>query len=121
MAQGGLSYQELTDKANGYLVNRAANTKDFKKYGLDDEFFAEIQTDVAELGEAFEGQSDAKRTGAGATAADEAILEDSLDVRGELKVALENHYRNNPAKLAEWMTACRIERPAKKNTDAPPA
>jgi hypothetical protein len=116
--RGGLSYQELIDKANAFIVNHVANKTHFAKYGLNDAFFEELQADVTELGEASEGQADAKRTGVGVTADSEAALEDTLEVRGELKIAIENHYKNNPQKLAEWLTASHIKR--RGETETPP-
>ena len=68
--------------------------------------------------DATHGQVDAKRTGVGATADTEEIVEDSLDVFKDLDVALRNHYRDNPQKLAEWLTASHIKR--KKRTDGQP-
>ncbi len=107
---GYLSYQEMIDKAQAFATERAKNTADFEKYGLDDAFFTALAEDVAELGEASEGQADAKRGGVGATADIETILENALDVRAQLKIAIENHYRNDPARLAEWLTASHILR-----------
>lgn len=118
MKGGGLSYQELVDKSNAFIANRVANKNDFAKYGLADAFFAELEADVTELVEATEGQADAKRTGVGTTADSEAVLEDTLEVRGELKIAIENHYKNNPQKLAEWLTASHIKR--RGETETPP-
>jgi hypothetical protein len=108
MPGGYLSYQDLIDKAQAFAIEGAKNQTDFDKYGLKEEFFNDLSQDVAELGEASEGQADAKRGGVGATADTETILENALDVRGELKVAIENHYRNDAAKLAEWHTASHI-------------
>ena len=118
MTKGNLGFQELIDKANSFITKRQDNKTHFEKYGLGNEFFDELQTDVNELREANEGQADAKRTGVGTTADTEAIIEDSLDVRAELKIAIENHYKDNPAKLAEWLTASHIRR--KKTPETPP-
>jgi hypothetical protein len=107
---GNLSYQELIDKTDAFITNRVPHKNHFQKYGLGDTFFSELQTDVSTFREITQGQQDAKRTGVGATADTEDILEDSLDVRMELKIAIENHYKNNPAKLAEWLNACHIRR-----------
>lgn len=107
---GTLSYQELIDKADGFIAKRVENKNHFTKYALTDAFFTRLQTDVNELRETTHEQQDAKRTGVGATADTEDILEDSLDVRSELKIAVENHYADNPVKLAEWLTASHIER-----------
>lgn len=119
--RGNFSYQELIDKAQTFATERLKNEADFDKYGLNDAFFDELRQDVAELGDASEGQADAKRGAVGATADTEAILEKSLDVRSELKVAIENHYRNDPAKLAEWLTASHIRRRSTNNEPPPQA
>ena len=111
MSSGNLSYQDLIDKAQAFATERAKYDTDFDKYGLNDAFFTALSQDIAELGEASEGQADAKRGGVGTTADIETILENALDVRAELKVAIENHYRNDPARLAEWLTASHILRP----------
>ena len=110
MPSGNLSYQDLIHKEKAFAAERLKNKTVFDKYGLNDAFFADLAEDVAELGNASESQADAKRGGVGATADIETILENALDVRSELKVAIENHYRNDPAKLAEWLTASHILR-----------
>lgn len=121
MSSGNLSYQEMIDKAQAFAVEGAKNQADFDRYGLNEAFFSDLLQDVAELGEASEGQADAKRGEVGATADAETILENALDVRAELKVAIENHYRNNPAKLAEWHTASHIRnRRSEPKTEQPP-
>lgn len=123
--RGDLKYQDVIDKANSFIARRQANKADFDRYGLNDQFFADLQEDVAELNEATEGQADAKRTGVGATADIEATVENALDIREELKTAIGNHYRNDPAKLAEWLAASHIRRTPRANDDnkppAPPA
>ena len=119
MPIGSLSYQEMIDKAQTFATERVKYEADFDRYGLNDEFFADLAEDVAELGTASEGQEDAKRVAVGATADIETILEKSLDVRSELKVAIENHYRDNPVKLAEWLTASHILRKSKAKDKEP--
>lgn len=120
MPGGSLSYQDLTDRTDAFIANRAKHKSEFTKRGLNDEFFADLQQDLDELREVSEEQADAKRIGVGATADTEAILEDALETRSELRNAIENHYRANPARLAEWLTACRIERRRTK-AGTPPA
>lgn len=122
MRGGTLGYQELIDKADAFIAKRVEDKNHFSKYGLTDAFFSELRTDVDELKEITRGQTDAKRTSVGATADSEGIIEDSLDTRADLKIALENHYKDNPAKLAEWLNACRIERrrQAEAKTETPP-
>lgn len=119
LSRGSMSYQEIIEKADSFIADAPANKTYFDKYALTTEFFTELETDTAEFREAAHGQADASRTNVGAHADTEAILKDTLDTRGELDRALRNHYRNNPAKLAEWLTASHIER-KKKRDDEPP-
>jgi len=115
---GRLSYQALVEKAEAYITDAPANRDFFDKYGLTTAFFANLQTNVTEFRNITQGQKDAQRTGVGATADTEDILNDALEVRADLKIAIENHYRNDPQKLAEWLTASHIKR--KTDTDTPP-
>jgi len=113
-----MSYMELTEKAETFVRDAPPNRNLFDKYGLTEAFFTRLQTNVAAFREITHGQQDAKRTGVGATADTEEILEDSLDTRADLKIALENHYRDNPQKLAEWLTASHIKRRGEPEPDA---
>ena len=119
LPRGALSYQQLIEHAESFIADAAAHQAEFTKRGLTAQFFTDMAADVAEFKETAHSQADAKRTGVGTTADVEAILEDALDVRADLNTAIKNHYRNNPQKLAEWLTACHIERMRKKD-DAPP-
>lgn len=110
MPKGSLSYQELIDKARTFAAEYAKYKTDFGKYGLKNEFFTDLLQDVDQFGAAAAMQSNAKTGGVGANADIETILENALDTRAELKTAIENHYRNNAAKLAEWLTASHIQR-----------
>jgi hypothetical protein len=110
LPRGGLSYQELIEHAESFIDDAAEYQAEFSLRGLTAQFFTELAADVAEFKETAQNQADAKRTGVGSTADVEDILEDALDVRADLNTAIKNHYRNNPQKLAEWLTACHIER-----------
>lgn len=116
--RSGLTYQEIIEKATAFISDAPAGQALFDKYALKAQFFAELQADVEEFRLIAQDQADAHRTGVGATADIETILADTLDTREELKTAIENHYRNDPAKLAEWLTASHIER--KKRKTEPP-
>jgi len=120
MPRGGLTYQQIVERANSFIADAPANQAGFDKYALTAQFFNELKINVDGLRETSQEQADAKRTSVGATADIEAILEDTLDTREELDRALKNHYRDNPQKLAEWLTASHIERKRKTNEQPPP-
>jgi hypothetical protein len=111
--------EQLIEHAESFIADAAAYQAEFALRGLTAQFFTDMAADVTEFKEIAHSQADAKRTGVGTTADVEDILEDSLDVRAELNTTIKNHYRNNPQKLAEWLTACHIER-KKGVTTKPP-
>lgn len=115
---GNLTYQEMVERAETFIANAPEHKTALEKFALTPQFFADLGTNLQGFKDATHGQADAKRTGVGATADTEEIVEDSLDVFKDLDVALQNHYRNNPQKLSEWLTACHIKR--KKRTDENP-
>ncbi len=119
MPRSGLTYQDIIERADSFIADAPASKADFDKLALTTQFFADLNTDVDEFREVAHDQADAQRTGVGATADTEAIIKDTLENRSELDTAIKNHYRDEPAKLAEWLTASHIER-KKKKSDVPP-
>lgn len=120
LPRAGLTYQELVDTADSFIAHAPANQADFDKYALNAQFFTDLAADADEFRQIAHGQADAHRTVVGANADTEAIIQDTLDTREELDRALRNHYRNDPQKLAEWLTASHIER-KKRQTETAPA
>lgn len=117
LPRGGLTYDEGIERADSFLTDASAYKQGFADYALTTTFFANLAAHVAGFREAAHQQSDAKRTGVGSTADVEMILEDTLDTFAELNRTLKNYYRDNPQKLAEWLTASHIRR--KNSSDKP--
>jgi hypothetical protein len=117
LPRGGLTYQQLVESAKSFIADASAQAAEFAKRGLTAGFFDELAAAVAEFEDTAHEQADAKRTTVGANADTEAILRGALDTRRELKTALENHYRRDPAKLAEWLTASHVRR---RSAETPP-
>lgn len=116
---GGMSYQDVVQTTEAFINDRNEAKNDFTKRGLDDAFFAEMQTNLDELRGKSGDQTDAKRTTVGATAENEDIIERWIPVRQDLDVSLQNILRNDPDKLAEWNSAKRIIR-RKSSKETPP-
>lgn len=110
LPRGGLTYQQLIDYTASFIADAAKYQAEFARRGLTEQFYTDLAADAAEFKETAHEQADAKRTTVGANADTEDILKAGLENRAELKNAIENHYRNNPQKLAEWLTASHIER-----------
>jgi hypothetical protein len=85
----------------------------FNEYDLGAEFFDEFNDNISKFGQ----QMDKQTAGKGGRIAANASLESALR-RGEeafekLDTAVRNKYRNDPAKLAAWESARRMERAAR--------
>lgn len=120
LPRGGMSYREIVDYAASFIADAPEFQADFDKYALTTQFFADLKADVNALRDTSQGQADAKRATVGTTADVESNLQDTLDTREELNRALKNYYRDNPQKLAEWLTASHIERKRRPTEPAPP-
>ena len=110
LPRGNLTYDQTVQYADSFIADAPPHDAKFSLYGLTAAYFANVGTRVAGFRTASQEQADGKRTGVGATAEQEDALKDSLDTRKELDRAIKNYYRNNPQKLAEWLTASHIKR-----------
>lgn len=114
-----MSVAQLLDKAKAVHADSDAVKAHFVAYGLPEKFREDLQADITALEAAAEAQTDAKRTTVGANAAAEATLDDALEARRTLDRILRNHFRSDAQKLAEWLTASRVERAPQKPEDEP--
>lgn len=112
---GGLTYDEALERADSFIADAPAHDAKFSKYALTTTFFSDLAEDVSGFRASWQQQADGKRTGVGATADTEDAVADTLDNLRELDRVMKNHYRNDPQKLAEWLTASHIERKRKKD------
>jgi hypothetical protein len=94
----------------------------FAEYDLNADFFSAFDAEIAQL----EQQLSRQTVGKGERISANASLENAL-LKGEkalkrLDTVVRNKYRNNPAKLAAWESARRLERAActKRSGEAPP-
>jgi hypothetical protein len=108
LPRGNLTFDQITQYAESFVADAPANKEKFTQYALTADFFADLAGKITGFREASQGQADGKRTNVGATADAENALQATLDNRRELDRTIKNHYRNNPQKLAEWLTASHI-------------
>ena len=110
LPRGSLTYDQIFQYTESIIADAPAHKEKFAQYALTDAFFTSLTGKVAGFRIASQEQADGKRTGVGATAEAEDAIKATLDTRKELDRAIKNHYRNNPQKLAEWLTASHIRR-----------
>lgn len=110
---------QLLDKAKAVYADSEVYKTDFTAYGLKPGVRTDLQEDIDALEATSQSQADAKRTSVGANAAANAALEEAMNARETLNRMMRNHYRDNPQKLAEWLTAWRIERAPQRTEEEP--
>ena len=81
--------------------------------------FTVTQTLIDQFKAAGVGQDSGKAKQVGATAAMKDNRHKGVLMLETLKGIVPNKYRNNPTVLAEWLTACHVERPAQKAKKTP--
>jgi hypothetical protein len=117
LPRGSLTYDQIIQFAESFVADVPPDKDKFAEYALFDAFFTALTAKVVGYRLASQEQADGKREGVGATAEAEDALRATLATRKELDRVIKNHYRNNPQKLAEWLTASHIRR--KQETDEP--
>jgi hypothetical protein len=117
-----VSDRTLLATARSFAANALPLKALFAEYDLNADFFDQFNVSINNFGQQLNKQT----TGKGERIAANASLEGALG-RGEvalerLDTAVRNKYRNDPAKLAAWESAHRIERAArtKRSGEAPP-
>ena len=113
------SDKALLASAEAFVTEATPVSATFIAHEMPADFLTVTQTLIDQFKAAGVGQDSGMRKQAGGTGA----LKDDRH-KGELMLELlrsivPNKYRNNPTVLAEWLTACHIERPTQKAKKTP--
>jgi hypothetical protein len=88
------------------------------EYDLNAEFFNEFSVNVNKFGQHIDKQTAGKGERIAANASLESALKRGEEEFEKLNTAVSNKYRNDPAKLAAWESARRMERAARSRRGA---
>lgn len=110
LPEGDMSYEQMLVTTEAFLRDKVPYESGFDDYGLDKNFFDNLRENADGFDENAEKQANAKNKGVGTTAETGEITKDIIEARKELKTVLENHFRRDADKLAEWLSASHIER-----------
>jgi hypothetical protein len=89
----------------------------FIAYDLPTDFVADLQADLAAIGETGEEQIEDKREAVGSTAEVRRLIQEGKDLLKVLNTAVPNKFRDQPTILAEWQTASHVRRRNRKSDD----
>jgi hypothetical protein len=122
---GASTQQAILATAEDILEKLAtpATAAKFVAYDLPATFVADLQADLAgeEDEQADDKQADDKQDATGDTARIRALVREGRDLLKRLDTSVRNRFRHDPEVLAEWRTAARIHRAARKSATEAPA
>lgn len=102
------------------LAAKAALRAKFIDYEMPADFVEDLRADRAAIDSCNDAKQSDNHEGVESTAAIDLLLAQSKDIVTRLDAAFLNKYRSNPAKIAAWKAASRVERAPRKSV-APPA
>lgn len=91
----------------------------FIAYGHDADFHEELEDEINDFESSISDQGEAFRNRVGANADIDVLLVDVLKAINTLEVIMPKLLKNNPGKLAEWLSAVKIEKAPTHNTPTP--
>jgi hypothetical protein len=112
--------QATLNRARAYITEATPIQARFTDRGLPATFLADLQTAIDAVEEADNRQSAALAAQTAATAGVTAALKELRAAMREFGSIARNTYRNDPATLAAFKSASRVERAPKKATKAAP-
>lgn len=121
--RGSISDQALLAIARAAALDAPAFEASFIEYGLPADFLEDLNADIAAFETAINAQESGRRGHVTATAAIDEIIERGMKIVRRLDAIVRNRFRDDPARLAAWLSARHVERAPRrrKTTPTPPA
>lgn len=122
LPSGRISDQNLLALARAFHADAAPFAAQFIAHELRSDFLEDLAADIAAFEEAIRLQSSGVGDHVAANAAIDDAIERGIEIVRKLDAIMKNKYANNPAVLAEWLSASHTERaprhrkPADKST-----
>ena len=91
----------------------------FVAYGHDTDFYEELEDEIDDFADSISAQGEAFRNRVGANADIDVLLVDVLKAVNTLEVVMPKLLKNNSGKLAEWLSAVKIEKAPKRTKPTP--
>ncbi len=110
--------QLLLTSARAFLVDATPLATQFIAHELPADFLEDLADAIAALEAAMGQQSSGVGNAVAARAAIEETFEQGMDTKRKLDAIMKNKYANNPAVLAEWLSASHIERAPKHKKES---
>lgn len=106
--------QLLIDTAGSFIAEAAPLEADFVGRGMDENFITDLTAKRDAFAASIDESDDAKLDRVGVNAQFNDPVRKCRAVIEDVDPIVKMTYRDNPGKLAEWLSASRVERPPKK-------
>jgi hypothetical protein len=107
--------------ARSFAADAEPLKAEFVRRGLPESFLEDLKADTAELQESIQHKSQTSGARVAARAAIDDAVERGMKIVRELDAIVRNIFRNDPATLAEWVSASHVERaPRRAAAPVPP-
>lgn len=110
--------QILLSAARAVLAHATPLAAQFIAHEMPADFLDDLRDDIAALEAAINNQSSAVGGSVGARVAVEAKVDAGIAVLNKITAIMRNKYADDPATLAEWMSASHIERAPRRKKEA---
>ncbi len=115
------SDQSVLNRAHAFIAAATPMAAEFTSRGLPESFLDDLQAAINNVVAAEDRQAAALANQTAATAALRLALKQEQETMSQLNAIMRNVLRNNPAALAAWESASRIESAPKKKQQPPPS
>jgi hypothetical protein len=88
---------------------------EFVKRGMPADFIEDLEADIEAFSEAITRKNEGRESHVTATAAIDDLIEHGMKAVQELDPIMRNTFADDPAKLAGWLSASRVERTPRRN------
>ncbi len=113
-----ISQFNILTTARAFLKDVEPLEAEFLACEMDPNFMKDLKDDIEAYEKAADAQGDGKGKKTGATRTIAEAISDGCDAVRDADPLVKNKYRNNPAALAEWLTASHVaRRPQKDDKD----
>ena len=112
--RGGITDQALLALGRAAATDAVEFKERFIEYGLPADFLEDLNADIAAFEAAINAQETGRRKRVTATAAIDEIIERGMKIVRRLDAIVRNRFRDDPARLAAWLSARHVERAARR-------
>lgn len=112
--------QDLLSVARAFVADAEPYKAEFIRRGLPADFLKDLKADIIALEQAITGHIQGTEEHVAATAAIDDLIDEGVRTMQELDPVIRNIFADDPATLAQWLSARHVERAPRRRKETPP-